>query len=106
LTSIGGFAPVYIAEKVQNNAFKIAGGKPGMEISWQVTGIRQDPWANAHRIPVEQDKTGQERGSYLYPELHGAPPEKSVAWARQPEMMKRRKPQHSRQAAPTGSLKR
>jgi len=56
LTCIGGFAPVYIAQKVANNRFKIAGGPPGLEVSWQVTGIRQDAWANARRIPVEEDK--------------------------------------------------
>ena len=68
ITSIGGFAPVYIAEKVANNRFKIAGGTPGMEVSWQVTGIRHDPWANDHPLVVEQDKPAEERGSYLYPE--------------------------------------
>jgi hypothetical protein len=34
-----------------------------------VTGIRKDPWANAHRIPVEEDKPAKERGYYMYPEL-------------------------------------
>ena len=28
-----------------------------MKVSWQVTGIRKDRYANAHRIPVEIDKT-------------------------------------------------
>jgi hypothetical protein len=58
---VGGFAPVYIAQEVTNNQFGIAGGKPGMKVSWQVTGIRQDAWANANRIPVEQEKPAQER---------------------------------------------
>jgi len=89
LTSIGGFAPVYISQKVQDNAFKIAGGTPGMEVSWQVTGIRQDKWANAHRIPVEQQKNARERGFYLHPELYGQPAEKGMQWARDPEGMKR-----------------
>jgi trimeric autotransporter adhesin len=89
LTSIGGFAPVYIAQKVEGNAFKIAGGTPGMEVSWQVTGIRQDPWANAHRIPIEQQKDARERGFYLHPELYGQPVEKGMQWARNPEGMKR-----------------
>jgi hypothetical protein len=71
LTCIGGFAPVYVAEKISNNRFKIAGGEPHMEISWQVTGIRQDAFANAHRIPVEEEKTGEERGMYLHPTEHG-----------------------------------
>lgn len=33
LTCIGGYAPVYIAEKINGNRFKIAGGEPGMEVS-------------------------------------------------------------------------
>jgi hypothetical protein len=73
LTSIGGFAPVYIAEEIQNNQFKIAGGKSGIKVSWQVTGIRQDAFANAHRIQVEVEKSVQDRGHYLHPELFGAP---------------------------------
>jgi hypothetical protein len=91
LTCLDGFAPIYVAQRVQGNRFKIAGGKPGMEVSWQVTGVRQDAWANAHRIPVEQLKPEKERGSYLHPELFGAPAEKSIAWARHPETMKRAK---------------
>jgi len=91
LTCIGSFSPVYIAQKVRNNSFKIAGGQPGMEVSWQVTGIRQDVWANAHRIPVEADKPARERGYYIHPELYGAPEEKSTAWARHPETMKQAK---------------
>jgi hypothetical protein len=57
--------------KKKNNSsrFKIAGGTSGMKVSWQVTGIRKDPWANAHRIPVEEDKPAKERGYYTYPEL-------------------------------------
>ena len=108
LTSIGGFAPIYIAQKVQGNAFRIAGGKAGMEVSWQVTGIRQDAYANAHRIPVEEDKEAAERGYYLHPELFGAPVEKRMDWAHHPEMMKHLKEQHARpvgrRAAPVKPL--
>ena len=73
LTCIGGFAPVYIAEKISGNRFTIAGGDPGLEVSWQVTGIRQDVWAEANRINVEVQKQGKERGTYLYPELYSLP---------------------------------
>ena len=90
LTCIGGFAPVYIAEEVSENHFKIAGGKPGMKISWMVTGIRQDAWANAHRIPVEEEKPAQERGYYLHPELYGQPPDKSIEWSTNPEVMRKK----------------
>ena len=37
-----------------------------MKVSWQVTGIRKDPWANANRIQVEEDKPGKEQGYYPY----------------------------------------
>lgn len=72
LTAIGAPGPnLYIAQKIISNQFKIAGGAPGAEVSWQVTGIRHDPYAQAHRIPVEADKPAAERGTYLEPALYG-----------------------------------
>lgn len=85
LTCIGGFAQVYIAEEISNNRFKIAGGTPGIKVSWQITGVRHDPYAQRHRIPVEVDKPAKERGYYLHPEAYGLPREKSIEWARYPE---------------------
>lgn len=82
LTCIGGYAPVYIAEEIQDNRFKIAGGQPGLKVSWQVTGIRQDPWANDHRIAVEEDKSPEEQGAYLYPAGYGQPAEMGVDYQR------------------------
>jgi hypothetical protein len=74
LTPIGAPGPnLYIAEKIQDNRFKIAGGEPGMEVSWQVTGIRNDPYAQDHRVPVEQTKPEGEQGTYLYPQGYGKP---------------------------------
>ncbi len=78
LTCIGGFAPVYVAEKVKGNRFKIAGGQAGMEVSWQLTGVRKDAYAEKNRIRVEEMKPVAERGSYLHPEAFGMPAEKSV----------------------------
>jgi len=77
-----------VATKMANRTFTIKTDKPNVEVSWQVTGVRHDAWANAHRIPVEQAKTGEDRGRYLHPELFGAPPEKSIAAARHPELKK------------------
>ncbi len=74
LTCIGGFAPVYVADPVADGRFRIAGGQPGLTVSWQVTGIRRDRWAEAHRVPVEVDKPAAERGTYLHPELWGGAP--------------------------------
>ena len=78
LTSVGAPQPrLYIAREVKSNRFKIAGGKAGAKVSWQVTGIRQDAWANAHRIPNEEDKQ-EKRGTYLYPDLYGAAADKQT----------------------------
>jgi hypothetical protein len=88
LTCIGGFAPVYISQELANNQFKIGGGHSGMRVSWQITGIRQDAWANANRIPVEVSKAPADRGFYLHPELFGAPFEKSIAVAHHPMILK------------------
>jgi hypothetical protein len=68
--------------------FKVAGGASGMKVSWQVTGIRMDPWANAHRISVEEDKPDKERGYYTYPELYGQPEEKGISRLLVPEIEK------------------
>ena len=49
-----------------------------MKVSWQVTGIRKDPWANAHRIEVEEDKPDKEHGYYLHPDLYSQQEEKGI----------------------------
>ncbi len=86
LTCLGGYAPVYIAEEISHNRFTIAGGKAGMRVSWQITGIRQDAWANQYRIPVEQEKSEQEQGRYLHPELYGLPKEDGIGYTRPVEL--------------------
>ncbi len=74
LTSIGAPGPnLYIAEKIKDNQFTIAGGEPGSEVSWQVTGIRQDPYAVDNRIIVEEEKPQNEKGTYLYPQGYNQP---------------------------------
>jgi hypothetical protein len=69
----------YTSNKNKNSHFKIAGGTSGMKVSWQVTGIRRDPWANANRIQVEEDKSAKERGYYLHPDLYGRPEENGIS---------------------------
>jgi hypothetical protein len=72
LTVIGQFAQAIVAKAVdEDNEFTIKTSDPRVTVSWQVTGIRRDPWANANRIEAEAEKTAQERGRYLHPELWG-----------------------------------
>jgi hypothetical protein len=90
LTAIGAPGPnLYVAQKMSTNRFKIAGGSPELEVSWQVTGIRQDPYANAHRIPVEQDKPANEKGKYLHPTEWGQPPSSGIGYEKQQQMQQR-----------------
>ncbi|HLK56004.1 MAG TPA: hypothetical protein VKU00_05555, partial [Chthonomonadaceae bacterium] len=89
LTCIGQPALVYIAKTIANNRFQIAGGKPGMKVSWQVTGVRHDAFANAHRDPVEVYKPVSERGKYLYPVELGLSRFKGIAFQREQRMAKR-----------------
>ncbi len=88
LTVIGQFAQAIVATEIHNDEFTIRTDKPGVKVSWQVTGIRQDAYANAHRIPVEQDKPEKERDHYLHPELFGHSDEDSVFAAQRPQLFK------------------
>jgi hypothetical protein len=79
LTAIAVPSPnLYVAAEVSGNRFKIAGGQPGAKVSWQVTGVRHDAYADANRLAIEEDKPVEDRGYYLHPEIHGQPAEKSI----------------------------
>ena len=65
---VGQFAQAIVWHKIQHNRFLIKTDKPRVEVSWQVTGIRRDAYAETHRIPVVEDKPTSERGTYLHPE--------------------------------------
>jgi len=71
LTVIGTFAQAIIKEEVSNNKFVIQTSEPNIKVSWQVTGIRQDAYANKNRIQVEVDKSPEEKGYFLHPEALG-----------------------------------
>ncbi len=77
LTTIGSSAQAMVATEIANTVHHQ--DRPGnVKVSWQVTGIRQDAWANAHRIPNEVEKSDVEKGHFLHPELFGHKGEPSV----------------------------
>ncbi len=87
LTPVGRPGPgtlLYVSQEISGNSFQIAGGSPGLKVSWQVTGVRQDAYAKAHPLVVEEAKSESERGKYIHPEVYGAPKEQSIGWARHP----------------------
>ncbi len=85
LTVIGQFSQAIIEKEIENNQFVIRTDKPNIKVSWQVTGIRRDKFAEANRIMVEIDKLPDEQGKYLYPDAYGQPIEKGIDY----ENMKR-----------------
>jgi len=86
LTPIGQFAQAMVSSEIEDNRFSIKTDKPNVKVSWQVTGIRQDPYANAHRIPVEEDKPASEKGKYLHPTEWGQPESAGIEYEEQQTM--------------------
>ncbi len=52
---------------------RISGGVPNGRVSWQVTGVRHDPYIEAHPIVPEVDKSPEQivdKGEYVFPEFY------------------------------------
>jgi hypothetical protein len=82
LTVIGRFAQAIVEREIEDNAFVIRTNLANVKVSWQVTGVRKDAWAEAHRVPVEEEKPAEEQGTYLHAEEWGQPEERSLAYRR------------------------
>ncbi len=100
LTVIGRFAQACVEEEIAGNRFTIRTSVGKVKVSWQVTGIRHDAYADAHRIPVDEEKPEAERGYYLHPELLGQPKERGVERARHPELTRRLEEEQAKPAPP------
>ena len=68
-----------VVRKVSGNQFTVRSSRGELEVSWQVTGVRKDAWAEKNRIPNSVDKAGEERGTLLHPDAFVAAPGKGVA---------------------------
>jgi len=87
LTVIGSFAQAIISKELNNNSFEIKTNNPNVKVSWMVTGVRKDAWANENRVIPEVKKTW-EKGHYIHPKLHGAPESKNITKAKRPTIKK------------------
>jgi hypothetical protein len=61
-----------IKAEEHDNRFTIGGGAPGGQVSWQITGIRHDPYILSHPVIVEVPKTDStvvKKGQCLFPPL-------------------------------------
>ena len=72
LTVIGQFSKALVASGIVNGTFTIRTEKPNVKVSWQVTGVRQDAWANAHRVQAEMSSSEIEKPRLIRPVHTGA----------------------------------
>lgn len=79
LTVIGGtFAQAIVSQEMSNDQFVIQTNQPNVKVSWQVTGVRNDKYANAHRVVAEVEKEPEFKGHYLHAAEWGQPESKSI----------------------------
>jgi hypothetical protein len=67
-----------VVKEIAHDRFTIQTDLPRVKVSWQVTGVRHDPYANAHPLRVVVPKTGADAGKYAHPQLYGQPASKGV----------------------------
>ncbi|RLB39446.1 MAG: hypothetical protein DRH30_09875 [Deltaproteobacteria bacterium] len=79
LTPIGAPMPLlHVASELEGMHFRVAGGVAGEKVSWQLAGIRSDPWAQDHPHQTEAPKPADEKGTYIYPAGWGVGEEHSL----------------------------
>lgn len=79
LTVIGTFAQAIVKEKMSGNKFVIQTNQPNIEVSWMVTGVRKDKFAEANRVVAEVEKEPQFKGLYLHPKEWNQPESKGIS---------------------------
>ena len=60
-----------VLNEISNNRFTIKTNLPNVKVSWQVTGVRNDPAARMYRVIPEVNKEPQYIGKYVTPEAYG-----------------------------------
>ena len=78
LTVVGTFAQAIVKSKVSNNKFIIQTNQPNIEVSWEVKGVRNDAWMRDNPMVVEETKSNDAKGKYIYPQGFGKGMEASM----------------------------
>lgn len=81
LTPIAESAPdLYVKEEAKGNKFSIAGGKPGMKISWTLYAERNDLFLQKYPQAKNTEllKRDADRGKYMRPELYNQQATKGI----------------------------
>jgi hypothetical protein len=86
LTVIGQFAQAIVKDEISGNRFTIKTDKPRVKVSWQVTGVRNDPYAQQHPALVEIEKPAGTRGKYLHPQAYQQPASAGIGPLQEPSV--------------------
>lgn len=78
LTPLGDTTRLFVSQTLKNARFVIQANTSGLDVSWQVTGVRDDPSARAQPFNVDAQKKGAAAGRYLEPSLYGQSMSRSV----------------------------
>ena len=92
LTVIGTFAQAIVAKEISGNQFVVKTDKPNVKVSWMVTGVRNDVWAQNNRVVPETEKAEADKGRYLHPEFYGKGNESKIGWVNPPASKATAKP--------------
>lgn len=85
LTVVGGtFAQAIVAKEEAGNQFTIRTNEPNVKVSWQVTGIRKDKYAEAHRVVPVVEKEAENKGKYLHAKEWGKSESQSIDYNNRP----------------------
>lgn len=87
LTVIGQFAQAIVTSKVKNNQFSIRTDKGGVEVSWQVSGVRNDIRARRNPFVTERPKDDDDKGTRIHPQDWGLPENRRLRWRKSPERL-------------------
>ena len=80
LTAVGAPAPdLHVSRPLADHSFDIAGGAAGLDVCWQITGVRCDDWARAHPLVADPSKSAEEKGLLVHPDLVGRPVDLSLS---------------------------
>ncbi len=81
LTTIGTFAQAIVSQEIKDNKFEITTDMPNTKVSWLVTGVRNDVFAQKNRIQTEELKKDTEKGKYLHPKEFGKPATMKIGYS-------------------------
>ncbi len=82
-------AKAAVWNEMRHNRFTIRTDQPKVKVSWLVTGVRQDRYANANPTQVIVPKPKADQGKYVHPELFGKPRSDVIGYQKPPRAPRR-----------------